>query len=138
MIFLYECPSCNAVYEPHQGSEGKHQEYPCVCGQTAKRVYTTATAPSVKLNSGFHSDELGVDVKGQADFEIRKEQQRYEQGLNGYLGNNFTPKQEWVDNVAKKEVEIDKAAKRHDEQAGRDYEKYYDSIETFTDTNRED
>ncbi|KKK77216.1 hypothetical protein LCGC14_2855850, partial [marine sediment metagenome] len=109
MVFLYECDACKAVYEPVQSAEGTHQEYPCVCGKTAKRVYTKATAPSMKLNAGFHSDELGVDVKNHSDFEMRKEQQRYEQGLNVHLGNNFTPKQEWVDNAARKDVEIDKA-----------------------------
>ena len=138
MVFLYECDACKAVYEPVQSAEGTHQEYPCVCGKMAKRVYTKATAPSMKLNAGFHSDELGVDVKNHSDFEMRKEQQRYEQGLNVHLGNNFTPKQEWVDSAARKDVEIDKAAKRHDEESGREYEKHYDSIETFTDTNREE
>lgn len=136
MTYLYECKACHTVYEPVQSSEGKHQEYPCTCGQMAKRVYTKETAPSMKLNSGFYSDELGVEVKDQAEFNQLKERQRYDSGLGQYLGDNATPKDEWVDDAAKREAEVAKQAKLHDEQSSAEYSDYYDGVETFTDTNR--
>ena len=138
MTYLYECPKCGIVHDPVQSTNGSHQEYPCSCGATAKRVYTKASAPDVKLNSGFHSDELGVDVKSSGEFDQLKEKQRYEQGLNRFLGNNATPKDEWVEAAAKKQAKVDKQARRDNEEMSSDYADHYDSVETFTKTNRKD
>ncbi len=137
MVYLYDCPNCHEVYEPVQSSEGEHQEYPCKCGQMAKRVYTTATVPSMKLNSGFYSTELGRDVKDHKEFEALKEEQRFKHGLNVHLGNNATPKQKWVDEAAAQDAVITQEARRHDEKTSEDYREHYDKVTTFTDTNRE-
>lgn len=136
MTYLYECPECREVLEPVQSSEGEHQEYPCPCGAMAKRVYTKATAPSMKLNSGFHSDELGVDVKNQGELERLKARQRYMSGMGQYLGDNATPKDEWVDEAAANDQKLTKQAAEYDEKASSEYREYYDKVETFTTTNR--
>jgi len=137
LTYLYDCPACHEVYDPVQSFEGEHQEYPCKCGQMAKRVYNADTAPSMKLNSGFHSTELGVDVKDHQQFEALKEEQRFKQGLNVFLGNNATPKQQWVDEAAAKDAEVTRAAREHDDRASEDYREHYEKVTTFTDTNRE-
>lgn len=105
------CKDCGIIHDVLQPSEGEHQLFMCPdCGGQARRKYTV---PSVKKNEGFYSDTLGKWVSGQTDFEQGLQQVRYETDQSKWLGDNTTPKDEWIEN---KETDLQARKKRANEE----------------------
>jgi len=69
------------------------------CNKACSRVYEL---PRVKYNKGFYSDTLGRWVHSHKDFEYGLTQTRFETDMSRYLGDNSTPRDEWVERKEKK------------------------------------
>jgi hypothetical protein len=70
-------------------------------------------------------------VKDHADFERGLEKLRYDNDLNKHLGNNASPKQQWVDEKMSGEERRERGQKEAEEQVAEEYSEYYDKVETF-------
>lgn len=127
-IYLFKCGLCQEIIEDLQNMDDEHVALCPKCGQHATRVFTT---PEAKLNTGFYSDTLGCEVSSQTDFEEKLQRHRFENGLCKYLGDNKTPKGEWVDTVEK--ADQDKLRGRHDADCQREDAQgdFYDTIESY-------
>ncbi len=128
-LFLYDCEKCHEVTEELQGMQGEHKEIECPkCHSVAKRVFTK---PIMKLNRGFTSYELGKEVMSHEEHNEGKRKERYMTGIGKYLGDNQSPRQEWVDEKQKQEAEKEKQYKREEEYVSKEYEGFYDTVETY-------
>ena len=63
--------------------------------------------------------------------EEKQEKWRYEQGLNRFLGNNTTPKDQWVEEKARKEAKAKEESLKVEEDRASLYPDYYDSVKIF-------
>jgi len=123
-IYQYKCSKCNKIFEIIQSTKEQH-DYVCPdCDDLCARMFTT---PQIKKNEGFHSQMLGIDVKSQTDFREKEEKMRYLNDMNQYLGNNYTPKDEWIEEKIKKQEQKEKEQAELEPE----YAKYYDKVETF-------
>ena len=127
-VYLYECADCYEVIEEVQGVNDKHVAYCPKCSQPAKRIFT---APQVKKSSGFYSDALGCEVSSQKDLEEKQEKWRYKQGLNKFLGNNYTPKDEWVEEKTREDTRQKQDVLQKEEERASLYPEYYDSVTIY-------
>ena len=78
------------------------EKHTYVCPQCKTECSRVYTMPRVKYNKGFYSDTLGRWVHSHKDFEHGLTQTRYETDMSEYVGDNSTPKDEWVERKTKK------------------------------------
>lgn len=122
MIYIYQCPNCDKKYEIYQNINDKHV-YTCEnCGIECNRVFIV---PHIKKNEGFYSLQLGKWVNSQSEFNEELDRLRYLHDLQDELGDNRTPKDEWVEQRNEKE-------KKNLEKVKRDMEE----METIKETQR--
>ena len=102
MIYQYQCINCAVVYDIVQGADENH-EYVCpVCLQRCRRLWNVfqhkKNEPffSYTLNSGTR-DHPGKWVSGHSEFEEELRKTRYMAHWDERLGDNSTPKDEWVE-----------------------------------------
>ena len=129
-IYQYRCPSCNKLYTIIQGMNDVHS-YQCPkCGTMCVRVFSP---PIIKKNEDFFSVTLGKRVKGQRDFEEGLSEVRYMNDLQEEVGDNRTPKDEWIEKKMMREKRAAEETERESELLEEANEKngWYESIETF-------
>jgi len=123
MTYVYRCKVCGETIEVQQGINDEHKyEH---CGQECARVFELK---EVKKNKGFFSDMLGCYVKSQADYDEKYERFRYANDLNKYIGNNATPKDEWIEEKVKRESRV--IERQNNDDSGLE-EGHYKTIKTF-------
>lgn len=128
--YIFKCPDCGKIFEEYQKIDDEHFAVCAQCNTQAKRVFTP---PQTKLNSGFDSMTLGSAVKSQTDYAEKHEKWMYMNDLDTDLGNNRTPKDQWIEEKTIIEREKQKKVKETDNMIAEDNDKYhwYDSVETF-------
>ena len=99
MLYNYQCWKCGQIHEVVQKMKEPHV-YVCPrCNRDCSRVFTL---PRVKYNKGFYSDTLGRWVHSHKDFDKGLTQVRYETDMAKFVGDNSTPKDEWIERKEKK------------------------------------
>jgi len=128
-LYPYDCKSCGEVYEINQGMND-HHGYTCPrCGQETRRIFKAP--PQVKKNSSFFSDDLGREVSGQTDLQEGLDRQRYINGMSKWVGDNQTPKDEWVEAKEKARQEELASVKAQENEVADMYPQFYDNVETY-------
>lgn len=123
MIYVYQCKVCGERLEVQQGINDEHKyEH---CGKECARVFEVK---EVKKNEGFYSDMFGCYVNSQTEFNEVQERSRYMNDINKFLGNNATPKDEWIDQKSNRDSKIQKQQQDDDAKFEREH---YGNIETF-------
>lgn len=89
----------------------------------------SAERPQVKTNRGFFSVVLGEEVGSQTDYNNRLEKWWYKTGQNKDLGNNKTPKDQWLEEKYKENKESWQKSAAVDETLMS--EGYYEKVETY-------
>lgn len=129
-VYPYKCPSCNKLYLVNQGMNDVHA-YKCPdCGAMCTRIFTV---PTIKKNEDFFSVTLGRRVKGQKDFEEGLSEVRFMHGISEEVGDNRTPKDEWLEKLAEREKKVAEETEKYNEFIETANEKagWYTEIETF-------
>jgi len=129
-IYQYRCQTCNKIYTVMQGMNDIHS-YRCPeCGNICARIFTV---PTVKKNEDFFSVTLGRPVKGQRDFEEGLSEMRYMHDIQKEVGDNATPKDEWIEKRVERERKVAEETERYNEyiEAANEKAGWYDEIETF-------
>jgi len=120
MIYKYICSKCGQQYEIFQSMHDKH-EYICPqCEEFCSRVFDV---PSVKPNKGFFSLQLGRYVNSHTEFEEGLDRVRFLHDLQDNLGDNRTPKDEWIEEKIKKDKKNESLLKRQLEEMDKLYDK---------------
>ena len=91
------------------------------------------TVPVIKKNEDFFSITLGKRVSGQQEFEEGLSEVRYMGDIQDIVGDNRTPKDEWVEKKVEREQRVAKETELYDEYIQEQNERngWYDEIETF-------
>ena len=128
--YIFKCPDCGKIIEEYQKIDDTHAAVCSNCNTDAKRVFTP---PQTKLNAGFQSMTLGKNVKSQTDYKNEHERWMYMNNLDGDLGNNRKPKDQWIEEKHHVEEQQLEHVRQVDDWTAEDSEKHgwYDSIETF-------
>lgn len=99
MIYRFQCPECQMIYDIYQKMKDKH-DFTCPqCEKSCKRVFTLA---HIKKNEGFYSHTLGEYVNSHTDFCNKLNACRIENDNDKYVDSDFADKDKYIEKREKK------------------------------------